>query len=77
MALSGEEQAAEMLMMGLRLAEGVDAGRFARLAGTPLDADAVAELDGLGLIWRDGARIGATEAGRRVLDAVLRHLLVQ
>ena len=77
MALSGEEQAAELLMMGLRLAEGADAGRFARLAGTPLDADAVAELDGLGLIWRDGARIGATEAGRRVLDAVLRHLLVQ
>src|SRR5690554_3989281 len=75
--LSREEQAAEMLMMGMRLAEGVDAERYARLAGAPLDAEAQAELAELGLIWRDGTRIGTTEAGRNVLDAVLKRLLIQ
>ena len=75
--LSREEQAAEMLMMGMRLAEGVDAERYARLGGAQLDAEAQAELAELGLIWRDGTRIGTTETGRNVLDAVLKRLLIQ
>ena len=39
-----------MLMMGLRLAEGIDPRRFAALAGAPLRADRVAELAELGLV---------------------------
>ena len=64
-------------MMGLRLAEGVDAERYARLAGRPLDARAADELASLGLLEREGARLRATEAGRAVLDAVLKRLLIQ
>ena len=70
-----EEQAVEMAMMGLRLAEGIDLGRFARLAGTPMPADAIAELAALGLVECGGGRLRATAAGRAVLDAVLRRLL--
>jgi oxygen-independent coproporphyrinogen-3 oxidase len=69
------EQAVEMLLMGLRLAEGVDAGRFAALNGEPLDPGAVGELEGLGLVETDGTRLRVTDAGRPVLDAVLRRLV--
>jgi len=69
------EQADELLMMGLRLAEGVDLARQARLAGQPLDAQALARLDDLGLVIRTGGRLIATPAGRAVLNGVLRELL--
>ncbi|MFT3974848.1 MAG: radical SAM family heme chaperone HemW [Amaricoccus sp.] len=70
------DQAIEMLMMGLRLTEGIDAGRYAALAGRPLAAERVAELDALGLLRATGDRLVATADGRRVLDAVLRRLLI-
>jgi oxygen-independent coproporphyrinogen-3 oxidase len=76
-ALTPEEQAVEMVMMGLRLREGIDAGRYARLAGRALPSKAVAELQDLGLLAVEGARITATDEGRAVLDAVLKALLVQ
>ena len=38
--LTREETADEFLLMGLRLAEGIDPERYAALAGRPLDADA-------------------------------------
>jgi oxygen-independent coproporphyrinogen-3 oxidase len=76
-ALASDEQAVEMAMMGLRLREGIDAGRYARLAGTPLPEDAVADLQALGLLTLNGARVTATDAGRAVLDTVLKTLLVQ
>jgi putative oxygen-independent coproporphyrinogen III oxidase len=73
--LPGEDQAAEMLMMGLRLAEGVRPARFAALAGRPLDPARLDELVGLGLVRRAGDRLVATGAGRLVLEGVLRRLL--
>ncbi len=74
-AVDAREQAVEMLMMGLRLAEGVDTGRYARLNGTPLPEDRVAELASLGLVAAEEGRLRATDAGRAVLDAVLRRLI--
>jgi oxygen-independent coproporphyrinogen-3 oxidase len=74
-AVATREQAVEMLLMGLRLREGVDTGRFAALNDAPLDAAAVAELVGLGLLEPDGRGLRATAAGRPVLDAVLRRLV--
>jgi oxygen-independent coproporphyrinogen-3 oxidase len=47
------------------------------LAGTPLPEDAVADLQALGLLTLNGARVTATDAGRAVLDTVLKTLLVQ
>ena len=64
-----------MLMMGLRLGEGVDPARFAALNGAPLPASRVEELRDLGLLAADAGRLRATAAGRPVLDAVLKRLL--
>jgi oxygen-independent coproporphyrinogen-3 oxidase len=75
-ALAGADQAVEHLMMGLRLAEGVDLDRHARLAGAPLDPGRIAPLEAMGLVRRTGARLAATPAGRPLLDAALRALLV-
>jgi oxygen-independent coproporphyrinogen-3 oxidase len=67
--------AREMLLMGLRLAEGIDPARFAVRTGVTLDAaldqpmlqQAIEESY---LEWRDG-RLAATPAGRLRLDALL------
>ena len=69
------EQALEMMLMGLRLAEGVSLARHARLAGRPLPADALEELSTLGLVAVDGDRLRATATGRPVLNAILERLL--
>jgi coproporphyrinogen III oxidase-like Fe-S oxidoreductase len=64
-----------MAMMGLRLAEGIDLGRYAGLAGAAMPEERVAELADLGLLARDGGRLRVTPPGRPLLDAVLRRLL--
>jgi putative oxygen-independent coproporphyrinogen III oxidase len=74
-AVPPTEQAEEVLMMGLRLAEGVDLTRYARLAGRSLDAGTLARLGELGLVTVAGDRLVATGEGRAVLNGVLRELL--
>lgn len=73
--LDPTDQAAEFTMMGLRLREGLDMDRYARLAGLPYDEDQLSELEGLGLIEVSGNRLSATLAGRRVLNSVIEKLL--
>ena len=75
-AVDPADQAAEYLMMALRLAEGADLARYARLAGVPLPEDRIAPLIDEGLAQRDGSRLRATAQGRPLLDALLRALLV-
>ncbi|HUF56980.1 MAG TPA: radical SAM family heme chaperone HemW [Thermohalobaculum sp.] len=70
-----DEQATEMMLMGLRLAEGIDPARHTRLAGRPLDPSRLELLIADGLLRRQGARLAATPAGRVVLDSVLAALL--
>ena len=78
-ALATREQAAEALLMGLRLAEGVDlVGLAARFATSPdllIDEGKLALHRSLALVWRDGARVGVTEAGMPLLDALLGELV--
>ncbi len=74
--ISAKDQAVEMLMMGLRLAEGIDRGRFERLNGQPLPSDSIDRLGELGMIGQSKTHIWATKAGRPVLNAILRELLV-
>ncbi|MFN3276516.1 MAG: radical SAM family heme chaperone HemW [Paracoccus sp. (in: a-proteobacteria)] len=69
-----DEQATEYLLMGMRLTEGLDTGRYAALAGEPLDAAAIASLESLGMVRHEGDRLRATAAGRPVLNAILREL---
>jgi oxygen-independent coproporphyrinogen-3 oxidase len=70
-----EERAVELLMLGLRLREGVDLDRQAALAGRPLDPARLDALVGLGLVAIERGRLRTTDAGRPVLDAVLKELL--
>lgn len=73
--LALKDQAAEYLLMGLRLAEGISQARLAALAGTELEAKAVDDLQDLGLIVQDGDRLRATRDGRAVLNGVIRALM--
>ncbi len=73
--LSRGEQADEFLLMGLRLAEGVDLARFERLAGRSLPAGAIAHLERHGLIeTTDARRLRVTTAGFPVLNAIVTEL---
>ncbi|MGE0725358.1 MAG: radical SAM family heme chaperone HemW [Alphaproteobacteria bacterium] len=69
----------EVLMMGLRLVEGVPLVRILAETGRPLDAWIErARIDRLvhgGFLEIDDRRIAATDAGRQRLDAVLRALV--
>ena len=72
-ALTPHERATEALVMGLRLREGVDLDRVAKLAGgvAPVDDAAVARLADQGFMARESARLRVTEAGALLLDAIL------
>jgi oxygen-independent coproporphyrinogen-3 oxidase len=73
--LQPADRAREMLLMGLRLAEGIDTARFARRTGVQLEAalePSVLQqaLDEGYLEWRNN-RLAATAEGRLRLDALL------
>jgi putative oxygen-independent coproporphyrinogen III oxidase len=73
--LNSEERGDEFLLMGLRLAEGIDPRRYAELSGRPLDPARVATLRDEGAITVDpGGRLRVTQAGFPVLDAVVADL---
>ena len=69
------EEADEMLLMGLRLNEGLDLTRLADLTGYIPSALAMADLEELGMIERIGNRhIRATAQGRFILNALVSKL---
>ena len=73
--LNSVERADEFLLMGLRLVEGIDPGRYAALAGRPLNPRRIAMLRQEGAIVVDGdGRLRVTQAGFPVLDAVVADL---
>jgi len=73
--LSRAEAADEYLLMGLRLAEGIDLNRFEILSGRPLSAEQIAYLARHGLVeTTDAGRLRVTAAGFPVLDAVMADL---
>ena len=78
-ALGAAEQAGEALMMGLRLAEGVDLSGIAARTGTPEDAlvdpSAIARLAAHGLLEQAGARLRVTPAGMLLLDGILAEIV--
>lgn len=69
-----QDQAAEYLMMSLRLQEGTDMTRLSRL-GYDLRESRLTHLAELGLVDVSNTRLRATASGRMVLNAVLRDLL--
>ena len=78
-ALAPTEQAAEALLMGLRLGEGIDLGAIAQRFGFTADAlilpDKVALYARLGLVVRAGDHLTVTPAGMPLLDALLAELV--
>ncbi|WP_066827724.1 radical SAM family heme chaperone HemW [Sphingomonas mali] len=73
--LAPQERAIEAMLMGLRLAEGIDLDRISALGERPIDelADrqAIDRLSAQGLLKLEGARLCATDAGMPVLNAIL------
>ncbi len=70
--LNAEEGANEALVMGLRLAEGIDRAMLSQRFGRAIVDDvAVARLVGLGLLWSEGDRVGTSDHGRLLLDSIL------
>jgi oxygen-independent coproporphyrinogen-3 oxidase len=75
-ALTRDEAAREALVMGLRLAEGIDPAALARWIGVErlVDDDAVEQLIGHGLLARDGPILRTTPGGRLLLDSILAEI---
>lgn len=73
--LSASEEADEALLMGLRLAEGMDLDRLASPHGHAPNPRAVADLLGLRLVeWCGPNRLRASHSGRFVLNEVVLRL---
>ena len=73
--LSQEQQAAEMVMMGLRLNEGINFKRFENLSGSSFSKEKLSFLKSIQLIEQKKGNIIATFSGRKVLNSVLAELL--
>ena len=73
------EQASEAMLMGLRLAEGVDLSALSARFSLPRDAlcdpAKLAFYAAQGLAWQRGTRIGVTAAGMPLLDGLLGELV--
>jgi putative oxygen-independent coproporphyrinogen III oxidase len=73
-AISRLEQAEEMLLMGLRLSEGLPLARLAS-AGYTISPEAIADLARSGLVeMTDDARIRVREAGRLLVNHIVLRL---
>jgi oxygen-independent coproporphyrinogen-3 oxidase len=73
--LTREERADEYLLMGLRLAEGIDPARFRELSGRELDPKRVAILHSEGAVEMTAqGHLRVTQACFPVLDAVVADL---
>jgi putative oxygen-independent coproporphyrinogen III oxidase len=78
-AITPATQASEALLMGLRLAEGIDLAALSVRTGIPadhlFDASEAAKLEALEFLRRDGLRLAVTPKGMPLLDAILPRLI--
>ena len=78
--IAPRDRAREALLMGLRLAEGIDLGWFAQRTGMALgdavDATMLAACIEEGYLSASETRLHATAEGRRRLDALLPRLVI-
>lgn len=75
-----QDRAREMLLMGLRLSEGIDAARFAARTGLALpdaiDPDILAQALDAGYLTMTGTTLAPTPEGRKRLDSLLAALVL-
>jgi putative oxygen-independent coproporphyrinogen III oxidase len=68
-------QAREMMLMGLRVREGISLARYKSLSGIDVSPQAIEHLNALGFITKSGDTLQATQSGRRILNAVIEALV--
>jgi oxygen-independent coproporphyrinogen-3 oxidase len=73
--LSGEQAADELLLMGLRLDEGVAPARIEALRGRPLNRQKLGWLAEQGLLVHSDDRLRLTPRGRALTDAIVTELV--
>jgi putative oxygen-independent coproporphyrinogen III oxidase len=77
--LDAETRAMEALLMGLRLAEGIDlidiASRTGVVADSLVDNQAIIGIEKLGLIRRNGQHLTVSPQGMPLLDAILPEIV--
>jgi oxygen-independent coproporphyrinogen-3 oxidase len=77
--LAPADRAREALIMGLRLAEGVDLKRISKMSGLEpdmlVDHEAIARLNKLDLLERHHQRLRLTPAAMLLLDAILPEIV--
>ena len=72
--LTAAEQAPEYLLMAMRISEGLNLKRHAKLAGNAIAMDRIAVLTGLDLVREVDGQLQATRRGRPLLNALIREL---
>ena len=70
------DQAAEYLMMSLRLTEGLDMNRFENLCGTALDNQVIDKNIQNGLLKVNNNNLIATQRGKIILNTIIKDLLI-
>ncbi|MDP9138202.1 MAG: radical SAM family heme chaperone HemW [Pseudomonadota bacterium] len=75
-SLSRSEQGMEFLLMGMRLGEGISLGEYETISGQPLARERLQHLSDAGLVsfCNGGAKLAATQRGRRVLNSLIAAL---
>jgi oxygen-independent coproporphyrinogen-3 oxidase len=74
-ALTPGDQADEMLLMGLRLTEGIDLRQLCAISGVRPSRRAIERLQALAMLeFTQSGRIRATRSGRFVLNEIVRQL---
>ena len=74
--LSLTDQGIEMVMMGMRLKQGIGVDRFAMFFGKVPNEEVISNLKIHGLITNDDRRLKVTHRGTLLLDYVLREILL-
>jgi oxygen-independent coproporphyrinogen-3 oxidase len=74
--LNAEEAADEMLMMGLRVSEGIEIARLETLRGRLLNTDALGWLVEQGLVAHEAGHVRLTHAGRVLANRIAAELAV-
>ncbi|MDX2274230.1 MAG: radical SAM family heme chaperone HemW [Hyphomonadaceae bacterium] len=72
--LTPEQSGDEILLMGLRVAEGVEVARIEAMRGSPLDHEALAWLVEQGLVTHANGRVALTRSGRPLANKIAAEL---
>ena len=74
-ALTSQDAATEYMLMGLRLAEGIDLDRYEALAGAAVPHTVLSDLVDNGFVKVEKRQLVIQEQGFMILNEILRQLL--